>query len=143
MSGRFREIADWFESLSPESLATIDSVYDSQSLFRDPFNDVVGIDKIKAIYQHMFDALQTPRFKVTRIVEQGAESFMVWDFTFGLIGNHYRISGCTHFVLDPDTQRVTVHRDYWDAAQELYEKLPLLGWLLRRLRNKLSLFPQG
>lgn len=143
MTGRFREIADWFESLSPESLATIDSVYDCRSSFRDPFNDVVGIDKIKAIYQHMFDALQTPRFKVTRIVEQGAESFMLWDFTFGLRGKHYCITGCTHFVLDPDTKRVTVHRDYWDAAQELYEKLPLLGWLLRRLRNKLSLFPQG
>jgi hypothetical protein len=24
-----------------------------------------------------------------------------------------------------------VHRDYWDAAEELYEKLPLLGSLMR------------
>ena len=142
MSGRFKEIADWFEALSPESLATIGEVYDEQSLFRDPFNDIQGIEKIRTIFQHMFDALEAPRFKVTRIIEQGLESFMIWDFTFVLKGNQYQIAGCTHFVLDPVSLRVTLHRDYWDAAQELYEKLPLLGWLMRGLRRKLSLFPQ-
>ena len=38
-----------------------------------------------------------------------------------------------------DTQgRVTLHRDYWDAAEELYEKLPLLGTLMRWLRKAAS-----
>lgn len=27
--------------------------------------------------------------------------------------------------------RVVYHRDYWDAAEELYEKLPVLGRLMR------------
>lgn len=142
MNGRFKEIADWFEALSPQSLATIGEVYDEQSLFRDPFNDIQGIEKIRTIYQHMFDELEAPRFKVTRIVEQGLESFMIWNFTFVLKGTQHQIAGCTHFVLDPISLRVTLHRDYWDAAQELYEKLPLIGWLMRRLRRKLSLFPQ-
>lgn len=142
MNGRFRQIADWFEALSPETLSSIDTVYDAQSLFRDPFHDIQGIEKIKAVYQHMFDGLDTPRFKVTRIVEQGDESFMTWIFTFALKGKPYEITGCTHFTLDPVSLLVIVHRDYWDAAQELYEKLPVLGWFLRRLRRMLSLFPQ-
>ncbi|MGO1254794.1 MAG: nuclear transport factor 2 family protein, partial [Alcaligenes aquatilis] len=29
-------------------------------------------------------------------------------------------------------------RDYWDAAEELYAKLPLLGLLMRWLRRKVS-----
>jgi steroid delta-isomerase len=28
-----------------------------------------------------------------------------------------------------------VHRDYWDAAEELYEKLPVLGALMRWLKQ--------
>ena len=28
-----------------------------------------------------------------------------------------------------------MHRDYWDAAEELYEKLPLLGALMRWLKS--------
>jgi hypothetical protein len=31
---------------------------------------------------------------------------------------------------------ITLHRDYWDAAEELYEKLPLLGSLMRWLKRR-------
>jgi len=31
--------------------------------------------------------------------------------------------------------KVNYHRDYWDAAEELYEKLPLIGPLMRGLRR--------
>ena len=141
MSGRFREIADWFENLTPDSLKDIHLVYDRQSSFRDPFNDTIGIDRIRSIYQHMFDELVAPRFKVTAIVEQGLQSFMSWDFTFVLREKSYRIGGCTHFVIHPETRLVIIHRDYWDAAQELYEKFPIVGWVLQRIRKRLSLFP--
>jgi 2-polyprenyl-6-methoxyphenol hydroxylase-like FAD-dependent oxidoreductase len=30
---------------------------------------------------------------------------------------------------------INYHRDYWDAAEELYEKLPLLGGLMRILKR--------
>jgi hypothetical protein len=32
---------------------------------------------------------------------------------------------------------VADHRDYWDAAEELYEKLPVLGALMRLLKRRL------
>ena len=31
---------------------------------------------------------------------------------------------------------VDFHRDYWDAAEEWHEKLPLLGGLMRWLRKR-------
>jgi len=31
---------------------------------------------------------------------------------------------------------IVVHRDYWDAAEELYEKLPWVGGLMRWLKRK-------
>jgi hypothetical protein len=31
---------------------------------------------------------------------------------------------------------ITLHRDYWDAAEELYEKLPVLGGLMRWLKKR-------
>ena len=32
--------------------------------------------------------------------------------------------------------RIAMHRDYWDAAEELYEKLPVLGGLMRWIRRR-------
>ena len=31
---------------------------------------------------------------------------------------------------------VTLHRDYWDAAEELYEKLPVVGAMMRWLKSR-------
>lgn len=33
---------------------------------------------------------------------------------------------------------ITRHRDYWDAAEDFYEKLPFLGSLLRWLKKRAS-----
>ncbi|MCA0424309.1 MAG: nuclear transport factor 2 family protein, partial [Proteobacteria bacterium] len=32
--------------------------------------------------------------------------------------------------------RIAEHRDYWDAAEELYEKLPAIGALMRWLKRR-------
>ena len=34
------------------------------------------------------------------------------------------------------TGKVIRHRDYWDAAEELYARLPLLKWLMRALARQ-------
>jgi hypothetical protein len=33
---------------------------------------------------------------------------------------------------------VTLHRDYWDAAEELYEKLPVVGSVMRWLKQRVN-----
>jgi len=34
--------------------------------------------------------------------------------------------------------KVVEHIDYWDAAEQVYERLPLLGPILRRVRQRLG-----
>ena len=45
------------------------------------------------------------------------------------------ILGATHLVFTPQGQ-ISLHRDYWDAAEELYEKLPVVGSLMRWLKKR-------
>jgi ketosteroid isomerase-like protein len=132
-------LAAYFETLSPRSVAEVAKYYASDARFKDPFNDVRGTVAIRAIFEHMFDALDQPRFVVTQQVVQGAQCFMTWEFRFGFKrfkqGQPQVILGATH--LEFSTQGlVTLHRDYWDAAEELYEKLPLLGELMRWLKRR-------
>jgi hypothetical protein len=37
-----------------------------------------------------------------------------------------------------DQGLITDHMDYWDVAAGLYEKLPLLGGLLKMLRKRMA-----
>ncbi|MEI8402302.1 MAG: nuclear transport factor 2 family protein [Alcaligenaceae bacterium] len=134
---RFDELATWFETLTPTSLAHIENIYAQTATFRDPFNQVAGIESIRRIYQHMFEQLDEPRFVITAKLVEAAAAFMTWQFLFTLRGKAYVIEGSTHFSLDQQGL-IVLHRDYWDAAQELYEQIPLLGAVLRVLRKKLS-----
>jgi hypothetical protein len=45
------------------------------------------------------------------------------------------IRGGSHLKYATDG-RIALHRDYWDAAEELYEKLPGLGSLMRWLKRR-------
>ena len=129
----------FFENLSPADVATIGQFYAPQARFKDPFNEVVGVPAIQGIFAHMFEALEQPRFVVTGRVVQGQQCFLTWDFLFAFKDFHKGVTqtvrGASHLVLD-EQGLVTLHRDYWDAAEELYEKLPGVGSLMRWLKRR-------
>lgn len=135
-------LAAYFESMSAASVATMGDYYADDAAFKDPFNDVRGLPAIRRIFLHMFRQVGVPRFIVTgRIAGAGGEAMLVWEFhfraRFGLREQAYLIRGASHLRFDA-AGRVTCHRDYWDAAEELYGKLPLLGSLTRALARKLA-----
>ncbi|MFZ2295990.1 MAG: nuclear transport factor 2 family protein [Polaromonas sp.] len=132
-------IVVFFEQLTPADLAAIDRFYAPQARFKDPFNEVQGVAPIRQIFSHMFVALHEPRFVVTGRVVQGAQCFLTWDFLFRFRnfqqGSTQTVRGASHLVLDAQGL-ITLHRDYWDAAEELYEKLPVVGGLMRWLKKR-------
>ncbi|NCN71594.1 MAG: nuclear transport factor 2 family protein [Rhodoferax sp.] len=133
------QLVEVFETLSPATLGQLEAMYAPDARFKDPFNEVRGVPAIRAIFAHMFEALEQPRFVVTHRVVQGAQCFLTWEFHFCFKrfkpGQQQCILGGSHLVLD-DAGRITLHRDYWDAAEELYEKLPLVGALMRWLKRR-------
>jgi ketosteroid isomerase-like protein len=132
-----RNIVRFFETLTLESAAQVERIYSEDAFFKDPFNEVRGLSTIRKLFEHMFVQVKNPRFEVTETVQQGDQLFMTWNFLFHMpryATQEQCIRGATHFRLAPDG-RVTYHRDYWDAAEELYEKLPLLGSLMRGLKH--------
>ena len=132
-------IRAYFEALSPQSLADIGTLYVPNARFKDPFNEVHGVPAIRGIFEHMFHSLHQPRFVVTQQVVDGAQAFLVWEFRFRFkrfdTTTEQVIRGGSHLVLAPDG-RISDHRDYWDAAEELYEKLPGVGVVMRWLKRR-------
>lgn len=139
MSDTMDRIVEFFETLTPESVPRIGEFYADDAHFKDPFNEVHGVPAIHHIFSQMFVQLQEPRFVVTGRVQQGAQVFLTWEFRFRFRrfgpARVQTIHGASHLQLAPDG-RIRAHRDYWDAAEELYEKLPLLGTLMRWLKRR-------
>ena len=136
---RIQHVVDFFEKLTPNAVSSMGALYTADAYFKDPFNEVRGLSEVQRIFSHMYVALHEPHFVVTNTVSQGDECFVVWDFKFRFkrldTVTVQTVRGCSHLKL-ADDGRISFHRDYWDAAEELYEKLPYVGALMRCLKRR-------
>lgn len=136
---QLERLVRFYETIDAHSLrAQLATIYSDEARFKDPFNEVQGLDAIAAIFEHMFEQVHAPRFVVVNRVQEGAQAFLVWEFQYRMkrfSQEQQCIRGASHIVFDA-RGKVFVHRDYWDAAEELYEKLPLLGALMRWLKRR-------
>lgn len=132
-------LAQFFEALTPQSVAQLPTLYDAEARFKDPFNEVQGLPEIERIFRHMYVALDGPHFVITGQLVDGAQAFLTWEFRFRFkrFDTHtlQTVRGGSHILFN-EQGLVTLHRDYWDAAEELYEKLPWVGGLMRWLKKR-------
>ena len=131
----------FYHDLSIESVARFPEFYAEDAWFKDPFNEVRGIQAIQHIFTHMFRQVAEPRFIVTEQVVGEASTMLVWEFYFRVRlwgrGQAQVMRGVSHLRFNAEG-KVCYHRDYWDTGEELYMKLPGLGTLMRGLRRVLA-----
>lgn len=132
-------LVNYFQSLSPATAAGINRIYTEDAYFRDPFNEVTGVESIQHIFSEMFVRLHEPRFVITEKITQENGAILIWDFDFRIKSLKpnltRRIHGLSHVRFAADG-RVNYHRDYWDAAGELYEQFPIIGSVMRWLKKR-------
>ena len=137
----YQRIALLFESFTPADIARLDGFYTEDAQFKDPFNDVRGLTAVQDVYRHMFDNLVDPRFRIVDHMVQDDRMWLVWDFHFEFRSVHKGraqvVRGASYLQLAADG-RIQSHRDYWDAAEELYAKLPAIGLLMRWLQRRMA-----
>ena len=134
------KITHFFETLHPGiSMDGFSSIYDEKVSFKDPFNTVEGIASVYEIFVHMFQNLDHPRFVITEYMEKENIVYVKWDFHFTFKGqkNESSFEGVSRLVVN-EQGKVISHIDYWDAAEHMYEKMPLVGSLLRFIKRKIA-----
>lgn len=136
-------------TLSPESLALLADIATEDIHFRDPFNDVRGLEHFRRCLVDMLEQLAELQIDVSHVAAlqpttpdaQGSNQYVLY-WTFGgqllkLGRRAWQVSGTSVITLAADG-RVSEHLDYWDAAGGLYESVPILGALMRFLRRRLA-----
>jgi steroid Delta-isomerase len=152
----------FFETISLTTVEEIDALYEHDAYFKDPFNEVRGVAAIQAIFAQMFVQVSEPRFKVVQSILGRAErddvtpvppldvslpasinalssgdAFLIWEFSFRFKRFNkdqlQMVRGSSHLRFNRNG-KIIFHRDYWDAAEELYEKIPILGALMRFIK---------
>ena len=140
-SAKLEALVVFYESLSERSVDSFSDYYAENAYFKDPFNEGRGLELIQRVFRHMFRQVAEPRFKVLERVADEHGAVLVWEFLFRTGASDPArtevIRGVSHLKFDAEG-KVVWHRDYWDAAEELYAKLPVIGLLMRWLKRKIG-----
>lgn len=129
--------ARYWERIAPETVDELDGLAREDMRFADPFNDVVGREKVKTIIAAMFTQVDAPRFLVLDRAHGREESFLKWRFSFVSSGRAWEIVGMSAITLDAEG-RIARHIDHWDSGSLFYAKLPLLGPAIRFVARRIS-----
>lgn len=133
-------------SLTADNLSELTSLFTESARFKDPFNDVVGREAIERVFAHGFKQCPALRFVVDDIAPAAPNEssagvvFFYWRFLCGGLAaapDALCITGVSRVVFDAEG-RVCEHIDFWDPAEQLYSRVPVLGGLMGWIRGRLS-----
>ncbi len=142
LDGALQRYIEFYETLKPEMLDSVNDIFMPDGRFKDPFNDVRGTAHIRKIFADMFKTVGAPDFTISSYgwsSNHDNQAFLRWKFIYrvGGKGTPVTVEGMSDVLFDP-SGKVASHLDFWDAASGLYEHLPVIGGVLRFLRKKIE-----
>ena len=127
-----------FENLTQETIANCEQVVSADIRFKDPFNDLKGIELFRRMLFKTLEDVRDPKFHIQDQACSDSRHYIRWDFDGYVKGlGQLHLTGMSEITYDDDG-RVCEHIDHWDASEQLYEKLPVLGWPITCLKKRLQ-----
>ncbi|MFT5661610.1 MAG: hypothetical protein ACI9TV_002257 [Sulfurimonas sp.] len=136
---RVQEYAEFYKKLNAKTpLEEYEKFFDTNSYFEDPFQKVIGIEKIYHIFEDMYAKLYNPKFEIDESISQDNTAYIKWTFLYQMDEKSQVESfvGVSRVVFSDDG-KVLEHVDFWDAGVNVYEKIPLLGSIIRYIKRKI------
>lgn len=131
MTDRLDDYVAFFERITLDRLGELDALVTPDVRFKDPFNDVRGVDNMRRALALAFEH-GTPRFEVIDRARGHHAAYLLWRYTHG---PDFSLEGMSEIRLAPDG-RIAEHIDHWDSGTQFYARIPVLGWLIGRVRSR-------
>lgn len=118
----------------------IRAVYAPTLFFNDTLKTIRGVDELEKYFLATDEAMAAYALKVEQVISTPEGVYVRWrmDVTFRKFhkGEVQSSIGVSHIRFDKDG-RVIYHQDYWDSGSALFEKLPVVGSMIRAIKRRL------
>ncbi len=136
----FKNYLTAIEGLNADKVVDLGRIMSDDIHFVDPFNDVIGLKKVQAIFIHMYRKIKDTRFIILNsaldLTSTDPVGLIRWQMVGNLRSNNrpWPIEGMSevHFAADG---RVREHIDHWDSGAQFFERLPIVGWFIRLIKT--------
>ncbi|RUO36596.1 nuclear transport factor 2 family protein [Aliidiomarina sanyensis] len=136
------EFKTFYGDLTAQDLKSLSSIYHEEVTFIDPVMQVNGRESLQAYLEHGLSNAQSCQFVIHEEMIDAKQGFLVWQMRLQhekLAGGiEIVVPGTTHVVFDEETNSIRHHIDYYDLGAMIYEHIPVLGWVINKVRRRLE-----
>ena len=137
-----RQFKAFYEHFSYEQLGQLDEIYTQDVEFVDPVHSIQGLLGLKNYLRKMAKRLRYYKMDYMSTVIEGDSAYVSWVMQIGhpaiKKGAVISVRGMSHIRF---TSKIYYHEDAYDLGALLYEHMPLLGCIIRRI--KVAMAAQG
>ena len=132
---------DFLSVISEEQVRTkLRKTYAKDAYFNDTLREFRDVDSIEAYLIKTAQNVDTCTVEFLDQASSGGEYYFRWlmkiRFKKFRKGEEQDSIGITHIRFNKEGL-VVFHQDYWDAAGNFFEKVPVVGWMIRRIKGSL------
>jgi limonene-1,2-epoxide hydrolase len=138
---RLDEFLNFYNNLSQNNLNSLQQLYATNVEFIDPVHHMLGLEQLQQYFSHAYARLSSCHFDATSKIANESQGCLSWimTFTHDAIGNGKAISvhGCSVVHWNSEG-KIAYHRDYYDLNEMVLEHIPLLGWVTKKIKQKMA-----
>ena len=133
-------LVDAYQSLGEGDSSKVAALYAEDIYFEDPTQGIQGKSALMSHIDSTFLNIENFSFKSHKTLAGDTDVFISWTqiFTHKRLagGKTIRVEGSTY--LKTRNGRIYYQRDYIDLGAVVYENLPIIGAVIKRLRSRLK-----
>ncbi|MFA0810219.1 nuclear transport factor 2 family protein [Microbulbifer epialgicus] len=140
MSSRtlIKEVESYYGDFLVRDPAGLGKIYSDDIVFRDPLYRIEGLPALKAHFREMSRGLTQCRFRFEEASITRDSACLPWYMHYAHQslkgGRPLCLRGCSLLRF---SDKVFYHEDFYDMGAMVYEQVPLLGSLVRKIKSRL------
>ncbi|UJF18368.1 nuclear transport factor 2 family protein [Vibrio sp. SS-MA-C1-2] len=139
MSKLIDDFCKYYQDLSKDKISSLSTLYQQDAVLEDPVHKLTGLNNIEEYFSRLLENISYCQFDIETIVIQDQTAFITWVMRFAHPkinqGNEIAVPGVSHLLF---IDKINYHRDYYDLGGMLYEHIPLLNMIIKKIKSGLS-----
>ncbi|WP_165398970.1 nuclear transport factor 2 family protein [Shewanella maritima] len=136
-----------YQKLGKDNLSLLDEVYNEQIEFKDPLHHIKGLQQLKHYFAGMYENVLAIKFDIHQVdISSGQpqsldvrHASVFWTMTYQhpklAKGEPIEVEGMSQLKF---ADKVMFHRDYFDGAAMVYQHIPVLGWAINKIKQRVA-----
>jgi ketosteroid isomerase-like protein len=129
-----------YQQLSTNNLHNLAQIYDQNVEFQDAVTKITGYDNLLSYFHDMYTNVAECRFHIYELFHANDHAALYWTMTLSHPklnrGRAFEVDG--HSLIKGRDGKVYFHKDYVDLGAMIYERIPLIGKLVSKIKKRMG-----